>query len=1159
MAASNVVEILVTAKNEATPGMAEASASAREVTAATKELSAAEQAEADAKAELEAKTAALAEVQEKEGATAKEVASAEAAVAAAQEKLTASSDTAAAASDRVTIAQARQADAAKTVADSQAAAAATVTAASKESAGASAAAGDAAVASGAKAEESGGLMAGMGSKVKMAGLGVAVGMGMAVKSAMDFQKQTTTLVTSAGESASQLGMLQQGILALSASTATSSDELSKGLYTISSAGITGASGLNVLKAAAQGAKAEGADLGEVTNALTSGINAYGMNVKTSAAATASSTSMMNQMLQTVAQGKMTFQELAGSLSAVLPIAAANGVSYAQVGGALATMTSMGVSARQGTQDLAATIRSLANPTGVATTEMSQLGLSSVSISQHLGKAGLTGTIQQLSDAVTSKMGPAGTVITNSMNQSKTAAADATTMLAQLPKSIQGIAKSYMDGKSSYTEFNTALKGSSMQAREMGGQFAAVAAKSQGFNNLLASGAPVAQTYAAAMSKMLGGATGLSVGLMLTGAHAKTFQDNVTAIGAKANGASGQVAGFSEVTKETSFQAAKAGDSIKAAGTSLGLSLLPAVNAILTPLASFFGMIAQNHAAAIAFAIVVGGLLAGAIGTKAVHALTDMKDAMKSVASGMESLVGKIRGTSSASDAQAAASKKAGDAAKTAGAEQEKASASSAAAAEKSAATQEAAQAEVAESAEESAGEVAAANEEAAEESADSYKWMAAQAKPSFTAVSESAEESAGEVATANEEAATESSGSWIAAAARQVAAGASWVAQSVAKVAGVVASNVAGAASAAASWVAGAAAQVASGIAWVATSIAKVAVVVGANLAGAAATAAAWLVANAVMLLGIGLIVAAVVIAVVEIVKHWKSIVHGVEEAFDDVKKAVSTAVSAVVDFVKAHWQLLLAILLGPIAVAVLEIAKHWDTIKSDASKFASDVTSTISKFGSDVLKFFERMFDDVTSAERRGISVIMADVKKWFDDFVSTEERGLANIVSWFEGLPGRIISAISSLAGMLEKAGENAITGLLNGMKSMITGALGTVEGWGHDLANALGAPFGIHFSEPSEATQMIKAGRNIPAALVKGITSGAPAVRSAMAGLAGSAAASSAGSLAIASGAVGGANAKVAFDFSGSTQDKFTQAIRQAVRVIGGGDVQKAFGSR
>jgi hypothetical protein len=40
-------------------------------------------------------------------------------------------------------------------------------------------------------------------------------------------------------------------------------------------------------------------------------------------------------------------------------------------------------------------------------------------------------------------------------------------------------------------------------------------------------------------------------------------------------------------------------------------------------------------------------------------------------------------------------------------------------------------------------------------------------------------------------------------------------------------------------------------------------------------------------------------------------------------------------------------------------------------------------------------------------------------------------------------------------------------------------------------------------------------------------------------------------------GGASANVTFDFSGSSSDMFVKAIRQAVRVKGGGNVQKAFG--
>ena len=56
-------------------------------------------------------------------------------------------------------------------------------------------------------------------------------------------------------------------------------------------------------------------LGTVANAVTSGLNAYGLSA-------GKATSFTNQMVTTVGQGKMTMQDLAGSLSAVLPIAAA---------------------------------------------------------------------------------------------------------------------------------------------------------------------------------------------------------------------------------------------------------------------------------------------------------------------------------------------------------------------------------------------------------------------------------------------------------------------------------------------------------------------------------------------------------------------------------------------------------------------------------------------------------------------------------------------------------------------------------------------------------------------------------------------------------------------------------------------------------------------
>lgn len=110
-------------------------------------------------------------------------------------------------------------------------------------------------------------------------------------------------------------------------------------------------------------------------------------------------------------------------------------------------------------------------------------------------------------------------------------------------------------------------------------------------------------------------------------------------------------------------------------------------------------------------------------------------------------------------------------------------------------------------------------------------------------------------------------------------------------------------------------------------------------------------------------------------------------------------------------------------------------------------------------------------------------DVAAWFDRIRGTVAR-----------LPGQIAGALASLPGMLFKIGVNAVRGLLHGAESMIGGVLGTVANWGHDIANAIGGAFGIHFSEPSEATQMVKAGRNVALGLAKGITGGRPAVEQA-----------------------------------------------------------------
>ena len=622
MAGENVVSIVVKADDDTAAGFAKSKASSVSAAEGYDDLAAAQ--ERVTRAETE-----LSEAQIKQTDAMLHLES-------LQKSGTASAEEIAAAQDRVTTATLRTADAQIRLG-----------AADAQAAGAAKAAGDAAEEQGAKTDATGSLFAGAGGKMKMAAVGVAVGLGLAVKSAADFQQQTTKLVTSAGESAANLKMVQQGILSLSSATNTSTEQLASGMYMVESAGFHGAAGLQVLKAAAQGAQAEGADLSEVTNAVTSGLNAYGLKAK-------DAVSFTDQMVAAVGAGKMTMQDLAGSLSAVLPIAASAHISFAQVGGAIATMTAQGMSARQAAQDLANSIRALLNPNSTAVTEMNQFGISSVDVANKLGQRGLTGTISYLADTIAKQMGPSGDIILKTFNQSRVAAQDAETMLKSLPQAIQGVARAYLDGSLSTKSWTADLKAMPPLQANLAREFAGMADKAHGFNSLLTSGSPAAQTFAAALGKMMGGATGLNTALMLTGSHSATFAANVKSVGDAAHGAGSDVSGWSVIQKEANFQIGSAEKAVKAMGDSLGLALLPAITAVLHPLTALLTAISGNKAASIALAAVVGGVLAGALGSKLKNAFSGVKDGVTAFGDGLAWLAGKLTATAVAEEEAAVA-------------------------------------------------------------------------------------------------------------------------------------------------------------------------------------------------------------------------------------------------------------------------------------------------------------------------------------------------------------------------------------------------------------------------------------------------------------------------------------------------------------------------
>lgn len=232
------------------------------------------------------------------------------------------------------------------------------------------------------------------STLAVVAVGAAVVGGVSVKMAGDFQSSITQLATGAGESQSNLKMVSDGILQMSVQTGTSTSNLVAGMYMIESAGYHGAQGLQVLQAAAMGAKVGNASLADVANGVTTAMTDYAASGLTATQAT-------NALIATVAAGKTHMADLANAFATILPTASAVGVKFIDVNAALATMTGEGVPAADAATYLRQTLMSLENPSKSASDTLAMIGLTSAQVANGM-KTSLPNTLQMIEDHLAKK-------------------------------------------------------------------------------------------------------------------------------------------------------------------------------------------------------------------------------------------------------------------------------------------------------------------------------------------------------------------------------------------------------------------------------------------------------------------------------------------------------------------------------------------------------------------------------------------------------------------------------------------------------------------------------------------------------------------------------------------------------------------------------------
>ena len=131
-------------------------------------------------------------------------------------------------------------------------------------------------------------------------------------------------------------------------------------------------------------------------------------------------------------------------------------------------------------------------------------------------------------------------------------------------------------------------------------------------------------------------------------------------------------------------------------------------------------------------------------------------------------------------------------------------------------------------------------------------------------------------------------------------------------------------------------------------------------------------------------------------------------------------AVNAVFDFIKAHWELLLIGLVGPMAIVVITIVKHWQQIKAGA----------VAAFNA-VKNVAVGAFNAVKTAANA-----VGNTAKAVFNAVKGAVTGAANVLrSAFSGAVSAASKVISGLKG--------AVTTTFDAVKSAVSSAAGAISG--------------------------------------------------------------------------------------------------------------------
>ena len=183
----------------------------------------------------------------------------------------------------------------------------------------------------------------------------------------DFTVGLAKVSTLVDTSVVDMNKMRAELTALSRETGVSVTDLAEGTYQAISASVDASKAVDFMRISAQGAKAGFTDMSTATDALTTIINAYGMQ-------TERASDMMDRLIITQNLGKTTVDDIGKSIGQVIPTAASAGMSIDELLASVASLTANGTQTSAAMTGLKAALSNIIKPSKDAFETAEALGL-----------------------------------------------------------------------------------------------------------------------------------------------------------------------------------------------------------------------------------------------------------------------------------------------------------------------------------------------------------------------------------------------------------------------------------------------------------------------------------------------------------------------------------------------------------------------------------------------------------------------------------------------------------------------------------------------------------------------------------------------------------------------------------------------------------------